>query len=371
MSESVQGGRDEESSGLSEKENNRIEELTRLLEDAKRKQRETLDSLRRAYGVAGEVSEPFAIVLSEKLRIVFLVLSFGAVAFSLISIAAPDFVYKLNFGRDALISTVVGVFFSLIYLFLPKRREAKEESFLDIDREIMWSDRKKRETLNDHLLRTTAEDVYSEEDADVEEADQPLQDYVDNPIFGSETAFEHCISEIVEYLGNHINLAERKASKLLQQGSMYLRRGLYFYIASIVLWQVWGHFVTFDGLVVAGMISTSIAFVVVEFLAAWYLKQYRSFVDSSTTYMRVQSFFNRYLLVYYAASEFSDSDQRGLEAKSELLKLLQSEIKWPDLKDVNANDFNYMIEAMGSLHTSFDKLKGIFQHDSKTNSSGA
>jgi hypothetical protein len=67
------------------------------------------------------------------------------------------------------------------------------------------------------------------------------------------------------------------------------------------------------------------------------------------------------LLLYFAARDFGDDEDGGNLAKSELLKVISLEIKWPELKDVNANDFNYMIEAMGSMHTSFEKLKGVFQ----------
>jgi hypothetical protein len=253
----------------------------------------------------------------------------------------------------------------VLILLLPKQRRSLEDTFLDIDREFSQRSEKAETSSSPRNSVVNVAVNGSSDSAKVQAADGGEVEGFPKQILGAGSDFEFCISEIVDYLGDHIKLAESKASKLLDKGTTYLRRGLYFYIGSIVVWQVWGHFVSFDGLVIAGMISTSIAFIIIEFLAAWFLKQYRSFVDSSMAYMRVQSFFNRYLLLYFAARDFGDDEAGDNLARSELLKVVSQEIKWPELKDINANDFNYMIEAMGSMHTSFEKLKGVFQSSSK------
>jgi len=171
--------------------------------------------------------------------------------------------------------------------------------------------------------------------------------------------FVSYVNSVIESLDSRINLSEQKASMLLDTGTMYLRRGIYFYVATIVAWQILGRFSDFNGLFWVGIISCSLTFLVIEFLAAWFLKQYRSYVDSSISYLRVRSIFNRYLLSYHAINEFIVDDKSREEARHQLLKVLEEEVKWPEFKDLNTNDFNFMIETMTTFSTALEKLKGV------------
>lgn len=278
-----------------------------------------------------------------------------SVMLNIISPGILERFFSESYNQFAGVAVIVA---AIVAIFLPGQGMGRDETFLDIDKSF-----NNRATKPDvvGVKSNVTNNVVSE----LVGVGGGKEDRFPEQSIGASSEFEYSIAEIVSYLGEHIKLAESKASKLLDKGTTYLRRGLYFYIASIVLWQIWGHFVSFDGLVIAGMVSTSIAFIIIEFLAAWFLKQYRSFVDSSMAYMRVQSYFNRYLLLYFAAKEFGADGLGGDAAKERLLKMLSQEIKWPELKDVNANDFNYMVEAMGAMHTSFEKLKGIVQPKTK------
>ena len=353
-------------------EDNLIDALEQRIENLRREDEESkkrIEDLYHRIELASKASEiqqakdSESFLLRVKAAMVFVLVV--VLAFVLVNLTMPGVFERLIsswYSVGALISAFV---LGFVIILLPQQKRSLDDTFLEIDNSFIQRSEKsetvtsiKGNIVNVGIGRRTEElKVKVDEGERVE--DFPRQ------ILGGSTEFEFCISEIIEYLGGHIKLAESKASKLLDKGTTYLRRGLYFYIGSIVVWQIWGHFVEFDGLVIAGMISTSIAFVIIEFLAAWFLKQYRSFVDSSMAYMRVQSFFNRYLLLYFAALEFGDDEEGANLAKNELLRAMSLEIKWPDLKDVNANDFNYMIEAMGSMHTSFEKLKGVFKSETK------
>lgn len=297
-------------------------------------------------------------VIWDKLKLTSLFIFMGMMLFTIINTVRPGFLELFVSDSYSQWAAVVGVVAAVVAIFLPGQGARRDETFLDIDKSF-----NNRAGKPDVVgVKSNVTNIVVSESVGDGEA---KEDRFPEQSIGASSDFEYSIGEIVSYLGDHIKLAESKASKLLDKGTTYLRRGLYFYIASIVLWQIWGHFVSFDGLVIAGMVSTSIAFVIIEFLAAWFLKQYRSFVDSSMAYMRVQSYFNRYLLLYFAAQEFGGDGLGGDAAKERLLKMLSQEIKWPELKDVNANDFNYMVEAMGAMHTSFEKLKGIVQPKTK------
>lgn len=353
-------------------EDNIIDALERRIENLRRQDevsKKKIEDLYQRLELASEASEMQQVkqkesfVLKLKAAIIFMlgvVLSFVA-----LNLIAPDVFERLTSSQFSVAALIGAFVLGFVIILLPQQKKNLEDTFLDIDKSFIQRS-EKSETITSvkgNIVNAGVGRSAEKLNVKVDEGDK-VEEFP-RQILGASTDFEFCISEIIEYLGDHIKLAESKASKLLDKGTTYLRRGLYFYIGSIVVWQVWGHFVKFDGLVIAGMISTSIAFVIIEFLAAWFLKQYRSFVDSSMAYMRVQSSFNRYLLLYFAAIEFGDDEESDNLAKNELIKAVSLEIKWPELKDVNANDFNYMIEAMGSMHTSFEKLKGVFKTDTK------
>lgn len=182
------------------------------------------------------------------------------------------------------------------------------------------------------------------------------------PILHLDTPFEDYVSKVVYALDARINLSESKAKELLSSGKAYLFWGIACYAVAVVLWQVAEHVWGYSHFLLLGMISTSVTFVVVEFLAAWFLKQYRSYVDSSIVYLSVRSAFNRYLLTYYTVNQFSNNP----EALKVLVDMLSEEIKWPAHKDMAGNDFNYMMESMSSVVSLVDKLKSSVRGAGKT-----
>ncbi|SFA81802.1 hypothetical protein [Pseudomonas sp. NFPP24] len=174
------------------------------------------------------------------------------------------------------------------------------------------------------------------------------------------SAIEYYIHRLIKSLDKHIETSEKKASKLLDTGTLYLRRGIYFYVASIFLWQIIAHVWGVDKPLIYGVISCSLTFLVVEFLAAWFLKQYRSFIDSSIQFMKVRSVFDRYLLSYYAIKEFSiDEPEGNVESKAQILKVLAEEVKWPEALNSKSGDMNHMVQMFHSLSEILDKVKKI------------
>lgn len=171
----------------------------------------------------------------------------------------------------------------------------------------------------------------------------------------SSNYIEH-VQLIISGLDANIEYAEKKASRLLENGRNFVRWGIMLYVMSIILWQAYLYSIKFElhSGVVLGMISSTMIFIVMEVLGAWYLKQYRHYGDSAYSYIRVRSSYNRSLLAYCVVSELSG------ESKEDMLKVLSEPEGWPDLKEINANDFNYMLQSVESMGTIFDKMKGVF-----------
>lgn len=173
------------------------------------------------------------------------------------------------------------------------------------------------------------------------------------------------IQEIISNLDGQIRYAEEKASRLLENGRSFIKWGIWFYIGTIFVWQIYLFGVDFKlnaGMIV-GMVSCTILFVTVEFLGAWFLKQYRHYGDSAFAYMKVRSMYGRHLLSYCAVFEFGQADEL---AKNDMLRMLEKADEWPELKDLNKNDFNHMLQVVDSVGLLFEKSKGMFNNGKRS-----
>ncbi|AZE15717.1 hypothetical protein C4K09_1237 [Pseudomonas chlororaphis subsp. aureofaciens] len=179
-----------------------------------------------------------------------------------------------------------------------------------------------------------------------------------------DSSFEIYMSNVLKSLSSYAASSEVTATKLLDKGVAFMAGGLVFYIVAIVVWQVFANLTHPDVHVMyVGMAACSMTFIVVEFLAAWFFKQYRYYVEVSLSCLRVRSVYDRYLLNFYALREFQgDHDER---TRNQMAEILKEDVNWPTFKKSVANDFNYMIESMSAAHTSLDKMKDLFQPKKK------
>ena len=183
----------------------------------------------------------------------------------------------------------------------------------------------------------------------------------------SGTSFEAFASNILKSLSAYASSSEVTATKLLDKGVAFMAGGLVFYVLAVVIWQIFANLTKPDPHVMyVGMAACSMTFIVVEFLAAWFFKQYRYYVEVSLSCLRVRSVYDRYLLNYYALREFKSESDIGV--RDQLAEVLKEDVNWPTHKNWAANDFNYMVESMGAAHTSMEKMKDIFQPKNKEKS---
>ncbi|TSD78694.1 hypothetical protein FFI16_020460 [Pseudomonas sp. KBS0710] len=272
-------------------------------------------------------------------------------------VLSPDSLKSIDYKVViAVLALAVGVFLCYVqYRENASPKHATSSSFVDLDERA--SNRKFETQILElkHRLHTVNSKVHDvvDENPEVKVADSKQE-------HREFTSVESYIHGITKSLDRHIELSEKKASKLLDTGTMYLRRGIYFYVASIFVWQIIAHVWGVDKQLIFGVVSCSLTFLVVEFLAAWFLKQYRSFIDSSIQFMKVKSVFDRYLLSYYAVKEFTGGDSEDLVAtKAQILKVLSEEIKWPEALNTKAADMNHMVQMFDSLSGMLEKIKKV------------
>lgn len=119
-----------------------------------------------------------------------------------------------------------------------------------------------------------------------------------------------------------------------------------FFITSIIVWQVLSIITGFKEQYIYGMISCSLLFVFIEFLSAWFLKQYRHFVDTSTYHIKVKSIFDKYMMSYLAIKSLGNENHNSEGKYKDMLKILEEEIKWPESCILKRSDVNFAKEAI-------------------------
>jgi CRISPR/Cas system-associated endonuclease Cas3-HD len=105
------------------------------------------------------------------------------------------------------------------------------------------------------------------------------------------------------------------------------------------------------------MVACSILFLFIEFLSAWFLKQYRQFVDTATYLFKVKAIFDRHYLLYLALKG-GEAHLAGDEKKLKTLaEALTDEIKWPNDNHLTKADVAFAREALDSVSDLLKALK--------------
>ncbi|WP_236522348.1 hypothetical protein, partial [Pseudomonas syringae] len=271
-----------------------------------------------------------------------------------------DKIHSINPNRAV---TLFVLLIGFVYLLtriaadMSKRSRLTDRGFIDIDYE-----KSKNKELYDEMekLKLFVSNKMVVDKALRERYAASFTQDTDEPTKPSVNPVESHILGVIKSLEQHIDLSDKKASRLLDTGTMYLRRGIYFYVSSIFVWQLVAHIWGVDRSLIFGVVSCSLTFLVVEFLAAWFLKQYRNFNDSSMQFMRVKSTFDRYLLSYHTIAQFSgDQESAKAEARALMLKVLEESVRWPELNALKSTDVNHMVQMFESVGSVLDRVKDL------------
>jgi len=172
-----------------------------------------------------------------------------------------------------------------------------------------------------------------------------------------ELTFMLYFESIRNLLEQKADVADRKASILLDKGTAYSRFGIALFLFAVVAWQVVAGYTGFKIQYIYGIVSTSLLFIFIEFLSAWFLKQYRQFVDTSTYLIKVKSIFDKYMLVYLAGKEAIAEGNDSKKSKQVLFGLLSEEITWPDTYLTKNPDVSFAKEALEAMTLMVKSMK--------------
>lgn len=235
---------------------------------------------------------------------------------------------------------------SILYLMLSISQAQREKRFIDIDDKMSTSpDNSVIEKLIGEIeeLKQTQPSVDYQR---IEELIRKSSAVSPKPELDALRSFENYFNVIRTTLEEKATVADQKASILLDKGTSYSRGGITFFILSIVVWQALSWIKGFEPQFIYGIASCSVLFIFIEFLSAWFLKQYRQFVDTSTYLIKVKSIFDRYMLAYLLLKEASGDNKEKL---LEVLPLLKEDIKWPETYLLKNGDISFAKETMETM----------------------
>lgn len=226
-------------------------------------------------------------------------------------------------------------------------RERKEERFIDVDSRRR---RNNASTDTEVILSEIKELKGKQVPFDYEKIEKLINETRSKSAqFKKETYanFESYFSGIVYLLEEKARIADEKASILLDKGTSYSKGGIVFFVISIIAWQVLSLYYGFKDQYIYGIVSCSLLFVFIEFLSAWFLKQYRHFIDTSTYLIKVKAIFDRYILSYLALN--SPVLSENSKNCSKLINILSDDIKWPESYLMKNSDISFAKEAMEAM----------------------
>ncbi|EET83037.1 hypothetical protein ACN6TW_10460 [Acinetobacter radioresistens] len=164
--------------------------------------------------------------------------------------------------------------------------------------------------------------------------------------------FSEYFISVINYLEIKAIDSDKKASLLLDNGKRFSVVGIIFFILATIIWQFFitsvGEFKTQH---IYGILSTSLVFIFIEFISAWYLRQYKSFSDTSTYLTKIKSIFDKYMLIYLVSAEKGDKDF------TILLEQLSSDIKWPETYLLKNADVSFAKDALETMTTMAQAFK--------------
>lgn len=267
--------------------------------------------------------------------------------------------YVLNslISNSSLLWSLLGLFLSIasfivLSVFLDKKK--KTVDLYEVDRLAIQQKRAIESLFLSKAERASIESralLGEQPEEPVSEPEVKPEAYIDLSFMSD---FGRYLSGLIRYLNAQIEQSDSKASVLLVTGKMYVRRGIYFFVASIVFWQIYGYVAKeISHVMIVGMISCSLTFLVVEFLAAWFLRQYKEYVDAAIVYAKIKTQFDSIMLAYLSLREFDGSGQEYI--RDEMARVLKEPIIWPEsVKNVDLNHMRQMFD-------SFSRLSGKLQ----------
>jgi len=172
-----------------------------------------------------------------------------------------------------------------------------------------------------------------------------------------ELNYENYFSENIQSVIDSMNTSTRKSSNLLSIGIVIILIGILVYLAMIFFWLDEFHTNSFQTYHIFGLVSTSLLFLFVEFLGAWFLRQHRRVAEETIYLMKFKAVIEKNFHAYLLIKE--NKEENKLDLQKTLIELFKSEINFPNKQELGYSSFAK--EAMGTISNLTDSIKKLSQ----------
>lgn len=250
---------------------------------------------------------------------------------------------------------IFGVYFLLRWRISLPREKHDVVNFVDVDNKytiMKYSQSSAEQRLVDELSNKNEKPLTSLNDHEIIEEESP-----NNNSKNRNDSVHLALKQTITILEQKANAADEKASLLLQRGVSYTKFGIGYYLISIILWQAMFWHYGFKKEYLYGIISCSFLFIFIEFLSAWFLKQYKNFTDNSVYLLKVKSIFDRFLIVYAIEEKENNSNEKGVINYKKSIELLSKDFIWPDVSVIESKENTFAKETMTSITELINAVK--------------
>ncbi|MFM2615520.1 hypothetical protein [Vibrio campbellii] len=290
-------------------------------------------------------------LLSNPKVIFGVLLMYGGVAIPVLLKSTDQSLLILIENNLWTIGGIVSVFAGILLVFpemSKQQRLRREQRFTDVDDARASSDKEFQVKVYQELesLKSKTEGVSLDRVDEIVHQVMEANSHKKEILFDS---FEDYFNSIRSVLLEQARVADKKASILLDKGTAYSKAGITFFVVSIISWQLLAWWTEFKPQYIYGIVSCSLLFIFIEFLAAWFLKQYRHFVDTSTYLIKVKSIFDKYMLSFLAIKTLGNNSDNQDAKYQAMLKVLEDDIKWPEAYLFKNGDVSFAKEALETM----------------------
>ena len=272
-----------------------------------------------------------------------------------------DFPVKHFFQKygDAVIGVIIVIIGCSIFLFssiIPYLKSKSSNDFAEVDREYATNKNDLKSTVNSESLHIILKRIESKLETT---STQPSNEQNINSHLGVDSVdlVKLALTQTINTLENKADAADKKASILLQRGVNLTKFGIMYYLFSIIIWQIVFFKTTYRTEHLYGILSCSFLFLFIEFLSAWFLKQYKNFTDNSIYLLKIKSIFDRFLIVYLIDENQNEGKKPDQINFKKSLDLLSKDFAWPDTTVIESKEQTFAKETISSLTELINAVK--------------
>lgn len=289
-------------------------------------------------------------VITPKI-VIYITCAYAGMILYYFSMHDVDFIETIRKSGIKYFGLFIAIIFMMLFMFefIKVMRRRNEERFIDVDnKRKSYSRSSDTDVILTELqqLKANQSSIDYDKIVNLVNMTRKEQSQSDTEIYSSFSSYFNSIKYLLE---EQARVADQKASILLDKGTSYSKGGITFFIISIISWQILSWSGGFKEQYIYGIVSCSLLFIFIEFLSAWFLKQYRHFVDTSTYLIKVKSIFDRYMLSYLTVQHLSSSSDDNKAKYQKMLTLLSEDIKWPESYLLKNGDISFAKEAMETM----------------------